>query len=256
MRNILSRSNRSVLEQFTWSNVLLAFDYDGTLAPIVGDPEQAAMRRSTGELLRRLTELYPVAIISGRAQADVVKHLRGVGVHQIVGNHGVEPWHASPRLSDEVRQWLPLLEERFATLKGVRIEDKVFSVAVHYRRSREKKKVRAAIAGAVTALGDVRVIGGKQVVNLLPPSAPLKGFALERERSRLRCDTAIFVGDDETDEDVFDLDQPGRLLTIRVGRSRTSSAQYYILGQGAIDDLLRVLIDMRRDAERQRRAAR
>jgi trehalose 6-phosphate phosphatase len=208
------------------------------------------MRASTRRLLRTLTTLYPVVIISGRAQADARKHLRGIAVEQVVGNHGVEPWHASRSLSDEVRRWLPLLERRFASLSGVTIEDKSYSVAVHYRRSREKRKVRAAIAEAAAALGEVRIIGGKQVVNLLPNGAPHKGFALERERARLRCDTSIYVGDDETDEDVFVLDQPGRLLGIRVGRSRASAAAYYIAGQQAMDDLLRALIDLRGEVER------
>ena len=256
MRNILSRLNRKVLEQFSWSNVLLAFDYDGTLAPIVADPEQAVMRPSTRALLTRLSQLYPVAVISGRAQADVMKRLRGVSVQQVVGNHGVEPWHASPRLSGQVKEWLPLLEKRFSALKGVRIENKAYSVAVHFRHSREKKRARATIAKAASALGEVRVIGGKQVVNLLPLGAPHKGIALERERSRLRCDTAIFVGDDKTDEDVFVLDQPGRLLSIRVGRSRNSAAAYCIPDQRAIDDLLRSLVDSRRGTELSRLVAR
>jgi len=256
MRNILSRSNRSLLEQFSWSNVLLAFDYDGTLAPIVANPTRAEMRRRTREALTTLTGLYPVAVISGRARADATNQLRGVGVQQVVGNHGVEPWHATSLLSHEVKQWLPLLEEQFATLRGVTIENKVFSVAVHYRHSREKKKVRGAIARAVAALGETRVIGGKQVVNILPVTAPHKGIALERERSRFRCDTAIFVGDDKTDEDVFVLDQPGRLLSIRVGRSRTSAAAYYIPGQRAIDDLLEALVALRRDTRQSRQVSR
>jgi trehalose 6-phosphate phosphatase len=249
MMNILSRSNRGLLKQFSWSNVLLAFDFDGTLAPIVSEPDRAEMRRGTRELLSTLAGLYPVAVISGRTQADARKRLRGVGVRQVVGNHGVEPWYASSRLASEVKQWLPFLRSRFASLSGVMIEDKRFSVAVHYRASREKKKARAAIAQAAAALGDVRVIGGKAVVNILPMAAPHKGIALERERSRLQCDTAIFVGDDKTDEDVFALDQPGRLLSIRVGRSRTSAAAYYVPGQWAIDDLLRELIELRRATE-------
>lgn len=255
MSNILSRANRALLEQFSWSNVLLAFDYDGTLAPIVSNPRRAPMRGTTRDLLRTLTRLYPVAIISGRSQADALKQLGGIPVQQVIGNHGLEPWHASPRLSKEVKRWLPLLDGCFGSLQGVKIENKIYSVAIHYRHSREKKKVRAAIAKAAEALGEVRVIGGKQVVNLLPNGVPHKGVALERERARLGCDTAIYVGDDETDEDVFALDQPGRLLGIRVGRSRASAAAYCIPGQAEIDDLLRALLDARRESAPQRRAA-
>ena len=255
MKNILSRTHRSVLEDFSWSNVLLAFDYDGTLAPIVADPEQARMRSDTRELLAALTRLYRVIVISGRAQPDALRKLRGVGVFEVVGNHGIEPWHSSNRHVVEVQRWLPVLNRCVVPFSGVTIEDKIFSVAVHYRRSREKRKVRAAILAAVATLGDVRVIEGKQIVNILPKGAPHKGIAIERERGRLHCDTALYVGDDETDEDVFTLDQPGRLLTIRVGSKRTSAATYYIPNQRAIDDLLRVLVQCGRKSKHRRPAA-
>lgn len=256
MKSILSQANREVLEQFVWSNVLLAFDYDGTLAPIVTDPERATMRQATRELLGELTQHFRVIVISGRAQPDVLKRLRGVGVQEVVGNHGMEPWHASSRHVAEVQRWRPVLEACVASLRGVTIEDKSFSVAIHYRQSRQKKKARAEILKAAAALGDVRVIGGKQVVNILPKDAPHKGIALERERERLHCDTAIYVGDDETDEDVFSLDQPGRLLTVRVGAKRTSAASYCIPDQLAMDELLRTLLDLRLASERRRKEAR
>lgn len=256
MKNILSQANREVLEQIAWSNVLLAFDYDGTLAPIVTDPEQAHMRQRTRELLGELTKRYRVIVISGRSQPDVLQMLRGVGVLEAVGNHGIEPWHASHRHVAEVRRWYPMLEACVGSLKGVTIEDKTFSVAVHYRRSREKKKARAAILEVAARLGEVRIIGGKQVVNILPGDAPHKGIALVRERERLGCDTAMYVGDDETDEDVFALDQPGRLLTVRVGPKRTSAAAYCISNQRAIDELLSSLLELRRESEHLRQAAR
>ena len=64
------------------------------------------------------------------------------------------------------------------------------------------------------------------------------------------------MGDDETDEDVFTLDQPGRLLTIRVGPKRSSAARYYIANQPAIDDLLRVLLELRRESAQRRQVVR
>jgi trehalose 6-phosphate phosphatase len=256
MRNILSQANRQVLEEITWSNVLLAFDYDGTLAPIVRDPERARMRPQTRDLLEVLTKLYPVIVISGRGQPDVRGKLQGVTVCEVVGNHGIEPSAAGHGHVVEVQRWRPILEACIAPFRGVTIEDKVFSVAIHYRRSREKKRARAAILRAATTLGDVRVIGGKQIVNILPAGAPHKGMALERERERLRCDTALYVGDDETDEDVFALDQPGQLLAIRVGARHASLAPYYVAGQRAIDDLLRALIESRRTSGRRLQAMR
>jgi trehalose 6-phosphate phosphatase len=135
-----------------------------------------------------------------------------------------------------------------AGLAGVELEDKTYSLALHYRRSRRKKEAVARIAQALATLGEVRVIGGKQVVNVLPLGAPHKGVALERERDRLGCDTAFFIGDDETDEDVFALDRPGRLLTVRVGSARLSLASYCLERQAEIDALLARLIELRRDA--------
>jgi trehalose 6-phosphate phosphatase len=255
MRNILGREGREVLEAMVWSNVLLAFDYDGTLAPIVARPEQARLRAPTRSLLAQLTGLFPVIVITGRSQAQALEKLEGVGVLAVVGNHGIEPWYAARRQAREVQTWLPKLAAQLAPLRGVTIEEKVYSVAIHYRQSREKKKARAAIALAAQALRGARIIGGKHVVNVLPRGAPDKGIALERERARLRCDTAIYLGDDETDEDVFKLDQPGRLLSIRVGVKRSSAASWYLRGQKEVDGLLRAMIAARLAMVRQRRAA-
>jgi trehalose 6-phosphate phosphatase len=252
MKDILARGQREILRQFAWSNVLVALDYDGTLAPIVHHPGRAVMRESTRRLLAELASRYPCIVVSGRSQTDVRRRLRGIPLRAIIGNHGIEPWRATRRLVEELRRWEPLLFERLSRLPGVWVENKTFSVAVHYRGSREKKKARAAILEAAAKLGRIRVIGGKQVVNLLPEGAPHKGMALERERERVGCDTAIYVGDDETDEDVFGLDQPGRLLSIRVGHSRSSQASYYLRSQAAIDELLARLVGLRRGQELRR----
>jgi trehalose 6-phosphate phosphatase len=245
MKDILSRANREVLQQFAWSKVLLAFDYDGTLAPIVTDPDRAQMRPSTRRLLRRLAFLYPCVVISGRSRPDVRGRLDGIPLRQIVGNHGIEPWQGTRPLMDEVSRCAPLLDRCLAPWKGVRIENKSYSISVHYRHSREKRAALAAILQSASRLGAVRVIGGKQVVNILPEGAPHKGMALERERDRLQCDTAIYIGDDTTDEDVFSLDQPGRLLGIRVAPKRTSHASYFVRNQLAVDEVLSVLADLR-----------
>jgi trehalose 6-phosphate phosphatase len=247
MKDILREQNRDVLAGFAGSNVLLAFDFDGTLASIVAEPAHARMRSETSRLLAEAASLYPCIVVSGRGRSDLLGRLDGVALRGVVGNHGVEPWETSRELADEVQRWRPLLEQRLSSLPGVTIEDKSFSVSVHYRRTRNKEDARARILEAAAALGDVRVIGGLQVVNILPPGAPHKGTALLRERERLGCDSAIYVGDDDTDEDVFALEDPGRLLGIRVGPSRDSAAKYSIASQADVDELLRVLVELRRE---------
>jgi trehalose 6-phosphate phosphatase len=245
MKNILSRDNREVLEQFAWSNMLLAFDFDGTLAPIVSVPDRAAMRKTTCALLEKVARLYPCVVISGRARGDVIERLGNARALGVIGNHGMEPWQLHDRFRDAVDGWHPVLEKRLGHVKGVVIEYKTYSLSIHYRRSREKKRARAAILRAVSILDNARIIGGEQVVNILPGGAPHKGIALEQERVRLHCDTAVYIGDDETDEDVFVLDRPGRLLTIRVGAKRASKAAYCIRNQHQIDEFLETMLVLR-----------
>jgi trehalose 6-phosphate phosphatase len=256
MKNILVRANRAVLERYASSNMLLALDYDGTLAPIVADRASAAMRPRTARLLEVANRLYPVVIISGRSRADVLARLRAAGVREVIGNHGAEPSHGSDAITDDIERWRQRLQERLAPWRGVEIESKRYSLAIHYRRARAKKPALAAILEAAGALTGARLVGGKLVVNLLPERGPHKGMALERERERLRCDTSIYVGDDDTDEDVFSLDQPGQLLGVRVGRREGSAASYCISGQQHIDDLLVTLVALRERAVFRSAAAR
>jgi len=255
MKDILSPRNLAILEEFANANVLVAFDYDGTLAPIVTDPARAMMRTRTRRLLTQLAAIYPCVVISGRMRSDTQDRLKNIGVVGIVGNHGLEPAGTPNPHSARVTEWRQTLESALSPYRGIQIEDKGLSIAVHYRRSREKRTARAAILTAVQALGRVRVIGGKQVINVLPEGASDKGSALERERQRLLCDTAIYIGDDETDEDVFRLDQPGRLLTIRVGGSPNSLADFCIRSQRDIDAVIAALVRFRRTAPGARQRA-
>jgi trehalose 6-phosphate phosphatase len=247
LTHLFTRANQELLDMFAWSNVLLAFDYDGTLAPLVDAPARATMRVFTRRLLKRASKLYPCVVISGRARGDVLGRLRGVEVCRVVGNHGAEPSPEAEAMRRRVQQWLPVLMRRLSQRQGVIVENKGFSVAVHYRQARQRNAARQAILTAARSLNDVRIIGGKLAVNLLVPDAPHKGLALERERAHFACDTVIYVGDDETDEDVFQLDRPGRLLSIRVGRKRSSAAPYYIRNQAEIDRLLATLVALRGD---------
>ncbi|HEY8209502.1 MAG TPA: trehalose-phosphatase [Myxococcaceae bacterium] len=252
MEPILARANARVLAQLSWSDLLVAFDFDGTLAPIVDEPRRAVMPPRTRELLERLCALYPCVVISGRAQGDVLKRTRGVGLREVIGNHGLEPWRQTDELVVLVRGWVRHLSRALAALPGVEIEDKGVSVAVHYRGCRQIKIARQAILEAAAGLGPLRLVGGRMVVNLIPEGAPHKGIALEASRDRLGCDTALYVGDDETDEDVFAMDEPGRLLGIRVGASSRSRAPFFIDSQPEVDRLIETLILLRAGGERRR----
>lgn len=246
MKHVLAAQHRSVVEQFARSRVLLGFDFDGTLSPIVREPSAANMRGSTRILLRQVAKRYPCAIISGRSLADVSARLEGIPIVAAIGNHGLEPAKKGKGRTKYVERWMRSLGENLADLSGIEIEDKGLSIAVHYRKTRARRVARERVARAIESLeGAARIIPGKLVVNILPPGAVHKGTSLQELRARVQADTAIYVGDDVTDEDVFSLDEPGRLLSIRVGRDSSSSAEYYLRSQREMDLLLKLLTECR-----------
>jgi trehalose 6-phosphate phosphatase len=249
MRYVLGPAGGRAIRQVLRSRPLVAFDYDGTLAPIVSDPADAGMRAATRDLLTRLAARCVCVVVSGRGRRDLLGRLAGVGVTEAIGNHGIEPWATTPRAVRIVRTWHEQLEARLARLHGVIVEDKTYSISIHYRRARDRKKAGAAVREAVAALDGARLIAGKRSVSVVPAFAPNKGTAVEEARERFGCDAALFVGDDTTDEDVFALGRPGRLLTIRVRPKRDSAAAYYIRSQAEIDVLLNRLLAIARDGK-------
>jgi trehalose 6-phosphate phosphatase len=244
VKSILRPAGRNALARFAGSRVLLAFDFDGTLAPLVRDPDRARMRPSTARLLRRVARLYPCVVISGRSRADVLARVRGLPVRGVIGNHGAETGRKAPRVRRDVARWRELLRSRLRGRRGLRIEDKTYSLAVHYRGGPGGKPA-AAIREAAAGLRGARVFGGRRVVNVVAAASPDKGAALALERRRLRCETAIYVGDDETDEDVFARADPRQVLTLRVGAGEASSAAFTLPRQAAVDRLLALLAALR-----------
>ncbi len=245
MRHILSPRYLPILKKFGAQNVLLAFDFDGTLSPITAEPRRAEIRRSTRKLLKTLASRYPCIIVSGRSRLDVQQRVRDIGFEEVIGNHGIEPWESSRSLARTVRTWMPHLRESLKSLPEIVIEDKRFSVSIHYRKARRKRLAASRIKRAARTLAGAKCIGGKQVINIVPAGAMDKGAAVETARRRGHFDTVVYVGDDETDENAFGFAHSGRFLTIRVGAKRSSLAAFYIREQGEIDGLLRELITLR-----------
>ncbi len=242
---IFADAPRTVLAGFAHANVLLAFDYDGTLVPIAQTPTAPRMRRTTRELLTRAAALYPCVVISGRALDDLSERLDGIPVWFLFGNHGLEPPQPGTSTLPPVTAWAARLEQELPADPGVLIEDKRYSLTVHYRQAKDKRRVIEAIDRILAELPDARAIGGTEAVSLLPRNAGNKGIALGQACRWFACDSAIYVGDDETDEDAFASVYPERLLTIRVGSEHKSRAQYHLDTQDDIDTLLQMLVDVR-----------
>jgi trehalose 6-phosphate phosphatase len=246
VRSILARAQRAELLAYATGRTLYAFDFDGTLAPIVADPKRAALRAPTRRLLGRLAALRPCAVISGRSLADLRPRLADLEVRLLVGNHGAE-WHdepLEPLVRAPVAAWRDHLHQHLGDVDGVVVEDKGSSLAVHYRGARDRAHAERRVHAASRGLPKVRLVPGKCVLNLVPAQAPHKGEALIDACRRLRCASAIFVGDDVTDEDVFQMKVPRglRVLGVRVGKSASSRAKFYVRGQAEMDELLKVLL--------------
>ncbi len=226
---------------------MLVLDYDGTLAPIRAEPSRVRLRARTQRLLFAVATLYPCVVISGRGRADLVRRLEGFPIRYMFGNHGLEPWGQDSVYPQRVREWLAYLKRWLPNEPGLTIEDKTYSLTIHYRRVRRHRKgsVENAIRDAIPGLRAARVLSGDQAVSVVPKEAPHKGAALEYARGLVACDCAIVVGDDATDEDAFRAGPPARLLSIRVGASRTSTARYYLKTQSEMDAFLDLLARMR-----------
>ena len=244
MKSLLAPQNRSVLRRLAArGRVLLAFDFDGTLAPIVADPSRAYLRPQTRRLLTEVARKYPCVVISGRSRADVARRLAGIPLRQVFGNHGIEPSPALPAARRMVQSWLACLLPRLERVHGIVFDNKGATLAIHYRKASNRLAALKAILAAVADLADARVLKGILAVDLLPVAAPNKATALQSELRRLRCQTALYLGDDQTDEDVFALSRRLPLLAVRVGRRARSLAPYYLASQSDVDALLAALQD-------------
>jgi trehalose 6-phosphate phosphatase len=232
MKHLLSPEGEAALTAVMKRRPLLAFDFDGTLAPIVARPDDAKVPMPVARRLKLLATQVSVAIISGRRVDDVLGRLFFEPAY-VIGNHGAEdPVLAS---SDEdlhamvaLRMRLFGLMERLQRV-GVMVEDKGASMAFHYRLARDRQAASDAIADMLADLPPgLRKFGGKFVVNVVAANANDKAQALAVLVARSQAACAVFVGDDVNDEPVFARGE-ANWLTVRVGREDPSSqAQYFL----------------------------
>jgi len=251
MKMILSHQHLSVLLRWAMSDTLMAFDFDGTLAPIVEEPEDAQMNTPTWRALDRLAETAQVAVVSGRSRASLLARLPA-SVRYIVGNHGNEgmPGH-DPDLAAQSRIcqiWQRQLEETVARtpeLAGIRLENKGATLSVHHRACTHAQALARLLDTTLPGLQpSPRLIQGIHVMNVLPPRAWTKREALAALMHDARCDHMIFAGDDVTDELAF-ANAPDNWLTIRVGLEGPSQARFRVRHTADVSALLQRLHALR-----------
>jgi len=241
--------------------LLAAFDYDGTLVPIRPTPEEAIADEATRAALAQLaaTPGTAVAVVSGRPVAwlrDLVpaEELWLIGLHglEIAAPHGeVLPTIDLDAAAAALEPLRYAAAEIAARREGIRIEDKGASLVLHTRQASRREAIGAAdeMRRVAEGLPGFEVMGGKEVVEARPAGIS-KGTAMLRLLRDAGGETAIYVGDDTTDEDAFAALEgaaSGDAVSVRVGGEgdAPTRARFTIASQDEVAELLRRLIELR-----------
>jgi trehalose 6-phosphate phosphatase len=205
--------------------LLVASDYDGVLAPLVGDPSAAVLLPGMADVLTRLTRCdgVTVALVSGRGVADLQTVSGLTGSYRWVGSHGAEfDGPLTGELAARRDALVALLEPVVAGTPGARLEVKPASVAVHVRQVPDRDAAAALLAQARSlADSSLTLKPGKEVLELAVTDAD-KGSALRRLAAELGAAATIYLGDDVTDEDGFRALGPSD-VTVKIGDGETAA---------------------------------
>lgn len=248
MRYALAAPGIARITAFVTPRTLFAFDIDGTLAPIVKRPWDARVPAEVQRGLGALAKRAALAIITGRAIEDA-RPMLAFAPRYLVGNHGAEgvPGFASAAAHSArvCRAWLEELstpEERWRQVPGIVLEDKTYSLTFHFRPAPDPDAVQRLLVERARHLAPApKLLEGKCSLNLLPSNALHKGDALAALLAQSRCDRALYVGDDASDEAVFQMRSPA-VLSLRVERDPASAADLYLRGQKDVARLVRQLL--------------
>jgi trehalose 6-phosphate phosphatase len=220
---------------------LFFIDYDGTLAPIVDDPDAAVPHPEAPDVLEALDAQYPLWIVTGRhlqALDDLLDlPLRAIGLHGAQeGRIGGTIQRLAP---DDAVDALRRLRQTVPTGDGVQVEEKDTAFAIHYRAADDEAEARERIRSWADAVPDMlEAIWGKKVMELRPKGMS-KGTAVRKVAADFPDRTPIYLGDDVTDEDAFAaLDDVDGSITVKVGDGDTR-ARYRLSGPAAVVDYFR-----------------
>ncbi len=253
-----------------WADrLLVATDFDGTLAPLVDDPAAARALPEALDALHALAALprTSVAVVSGRSLKDLRALLGDTGSLHLIGSHGAEasgggppgvevggdgsPGAVRPRaasLAPDAARALTALTTALTvmvdTFPTIRLEPKPAGVAVHFRGADpvQAQRARAAIEEGIGTAPGVNMLHGKQVLELTVVRTD-KGSALAALREELHCTAVVFIGDDTTDEHAFSVLGTDD-LGVKVGPGNTVAGTR-VDSPAAVSDLLRVMLSAR-----------
>ena len=222
---------------------LFLLDYDGTLAPIVDDPDEAHPHPKVPALLRALHDRHPVWIVTGRSIEALGRFLDlplpAIGLHG--AQEGTIGGDVTPLMSEDARTALATLRRSVPAMDGLQVEDKEQSFAVHYRHVHNDADARDRLQSWVDRMPEILdAIWGKNVVELRPKELT-KGTAVRRIAEEHPGRTPIYMGDDVTDEDAFRAMRAmnRETVTVNVAQTAADTAATYRLADP--DDVVRYL---------------
>lgn len=232
--------------------VLIALDFDGTLAPMVDDPKIAAIPPKTIETLTKLScsPRYSLAVVSGRSLADLEGRAPAGAI--CVGNHGLEirgggisyvrEGAEMARTAIDHACWD--LEAALGGVRGMAVERKDLTATVHYRNAPAELVgwLRATVEEMIRPyLSKLYIAPALQALEIRPRIHWNKGSAVRYLLDRMEtAGTALITaGDDTTDEDMFGLLR--QQVSIKVGTPRCTRAQYYVRGVTELAEFLAML---------------
>lgn len=203
-------------------------DYDGTLAPIVDEPKEAFPHPDIPSILTALKRKHPVWIVTGRS----IRSLESLLTIEIpaIGVHGLEKRVPGGRVESSIPpaqlDSLGMIRQSVPPIDGVWVEEKGPTFAVHFRQAVDPARAENALVNWSRSLPEnMEVLWGKSVLELRP-SGFSKGHAVMEILSEFDGHTAVFMGDDTTDEDAFRmLRHPA--VTIKIGEGDTD-ARYWL----------------------------
>lgn len=198
--------------------VLLFLDYDGTLAPIVSNPQNAILSEEVKNIIDQLSAKIKIAVVSGRDRKDVAQK---VGLLRLIyaGSHGFditgpEDLSMQPSGGEDILIHLDKaavnLDAKLKDIEGVLVERKKYAIAVHYRNVEEADvpKVIKAVDQELSTHDNLKRGEGKKIVELKPTMDWHKGKAVLWLMERLGFSrenyVPVFIGDDITDEDALE----------------------------------------------------
>ncbi|GKB84843.1 probable trehalose-phosphate phosphatase J [Tanacetum coccineum] len=206
--------------------IVMFLDYDGTLSPIVDDPDRAYMSDAMRATVRKLAQCFPTAIVSGRCRDKVYNFVKLAELYY-AGSHGMDikgPSKGSKHmksppsvLCQPACEFLPMIDEVYGMLiektkstPEAKVENNKFCLSVHFRCVEEKKwsELAAQVRSVLKDYPKLRLSQGRKVLEIRPTIKWDKGKALEFLLESLgyaNCTDVfpIYIGDDRTDEDAF-----------------------------------------------------